>query len=125
MKLKTIRRFAIVTVFVASPVVFGWNPPTGGLVTGQIAWIQVAATGGIHFALVGAPAICAVGGSGNSAIGELLPGQSTAGGVNTADGIRAVLSSLTSAKLAGKRIKVYADNYGVWGCKVGAIDVDP
>lgn len=115
---------ALLAVLVASTS-FAWNAPGGVLVTGHIAWIQVSTTGAIHFVLVGAPPLCVSGGTGNNAIGEILPGQSTSGGVNTTEGMRAFLSSLTAAKLAGKPVKVYADNNGAVGCKVGAIDFDP
>lgn len=86
------------------------------------AKIQVNANGTIRFTLTGGVAMCASGGgSGGTGWGDIQVGQ---GGV-TADGQKGMLSVLTSAKLAGKVVKVYASNGGApqYGCLVTAIEM--
>jgi hypothetical protein len=108
-----------------SSVALGWDSPGGVAPTGTVKWISIGPDGRFHFKLTGTVSLCGTVGSGDTTIGTVLVTQTTTAGAVTDEGARALLSTLTAAKLSGKTIRVYADNNTGYGCKVGVIDLDP
>ncbi len=95
-----------------------------GTQTGQVGMIQVTQNGSFSITLKSGPALCAAGGV-NRAVGSVNIGSTVEGQVITAEGARAMLATLTAAKLAGTRVKIYAINgtSNSWGCQIGAVDL--
>jgi hypothetical protein len=90
-------------------------------VTGTIAILQVNGIGPVRFTLKGAPALCTSVSVGTTSWGDVTVGQSSV----TSDGAKAILALLTSAKLSGAQIRIYANNgnSGTYGCSVSAVEL--
>ncbi len=88
---------------------------------GTIGMLQSNGSGPVRFSLSSGAALCGVVGAGTPAHGEITVGQS---GV-TAEGAKTMLALLVGAKLAGKAVKVYANNGNgsVWGCSIFAVEI--
>ena len=84
--------------------------------------ITVAAAGSVNFTASGSVSFCSSWVNGSQYWGDIRVGQ---GGV-TADGVKAMLSVLTAAKLAGRTIHVYATNgtASQYGCLVTQITMN-
>ncbi|WP_444956799.1 hypothetical protein [Microbulbifer sp. ZKSA002] len=56
--------------------------------------------------------------------GNVYLGKSAGGLTQSPEGVSMLLSTALSAQMAGKRVKIYADDSGSnWGCLMGAIKV--
>lgn len=76
----------------------------------------------VRFTLSGGATMCASVAGGANTWGDIQAGE---GGVTPED-MRAMLSTLTAAKLAGRRVKIYAENGGTnqYGCLVSIVELE-
>lgn len=93
--------------------------------TGKVALLQAASFGPIRFQLEGTPSLCTLtpaSGAGTQVYGDIqIDGTTT-----TADGVRAMLSLLAAAKLAGRPVTIHAERgatSNILGCRVVAVDI--
>lgn len=92
-------------------------------VQGKIAILAVATAGGSYITLVGGKPLC--NSSTEPRFGRVYYPPVTDSVGATLEGRRAVIATLMAAKLAGKRVTVFANNNpGDWGCIIGAIQVE-
>lgn len=118
------KKRAVVAVSCGVFLLSGIATAAGRSVTGTVGFLQVWGTSATtRLALTGSPQLCdsPAGGAGNN-IGEFAVGV---GGV-TSEGARAMLATITAAKLAGRSIKIYANDgaQGGYGCAIFAIDLN-
>lgn len=90
-------------------------------VVGTVYNWQLYADGSFSFVLNGAPHLCA-NGNGSNQRGAVVAGVRGM----TADGVKAMYSTIVSASLAGKQVTVYTDENVLtsgWGCSVYALEM--
>ena len=92
-----------------------------GSAIGRVGDIYVSGTGVTYFNLEGFPPLCVSGGS-DRTIGLLYVPLQNDAMVDRAGG-EALVALLTSAKLAGHTVTVFAKNGSTWGCLVGGIQI--
>jgi|GEM_PF-4781001 len=113
----------LLTSFLLAPI-FGQSAHAwDGTAAGRVGDIFVSGKGGVYFNLEGSPALCASGGTDNT-IGLIYVPQQTDPEQVDREGGKAMLALVTSAKLSGKTVTVFANNGTIWGCNVGAIEIN-
>lgn len=123
MRSSVTRAFLLVCV-VVSGASFGAETVTGPLgVLGVSVWGDGRAT----FAIASNPSLCgSVGSGGSTTNAEIVVMTSPPSGQKavTADGARAMISTLTAAKLAGRRVVITAENSSsTSGCRVVGVQI--
>ena len=120
------RRYALVIAIaiavVGMPMVAAALTASSFAVPGTIQVGTYASRHYARFTLSGGATMCTSVGWGDNTWGDIQVGE---GGV-TAEDMRAMLSTLTAAKLAGRRVKIYAENGGSnqYGCLVTIVELE-